>query len=466
MIVFILAWVVAIIVFALDPQSPVKRWFSAAAFLEGLYGFHFSFLAQAGHWLTIHPLLRFLETLLTYGTSIFIFPYVFLMATIYYYTDYTEKWKKWRKPLAMTLLLPVIIMYGIFFWLGDFNQPKLYLFRNLWVIPYYVVANSLLVCACFRVSSRRQRKDSLLTCMIIVPVSLSDLMIAYILPEFGIVIQNAGIFIVILLFMSFVGVVTHDGFLGRKLQTEKLHLNNSIKTMTSGAAILNHSIKNEIAKISMCATNLNTVGQNNLSQMLESARIILNSTGYIEKMMERISQCTQDLVLKKSSIHLKSFLEEILEEFNCQFRERKVEVVADLGRDDWINVDIVHFHEVMNNVIENAIEAMESGGRLEVKVTRSRSTVTVVIQDTGIGISDGLLPHVFDPFLTTKNPKRNFGLGLLYCYQVLKKHGGTIEIESELNKGTIIYLNLPRPLWDEIPFVRGASNVSNKSIFG
>jgi signal transduction histidine kinase len=461
MIVFILAWVVAIIAFALDPKSPVKRWFSAAAFLDGLYGFHFSILAEAGHWLTNHPLLRFLETLLTYGTSFFIFPYAFLMSTIYYYTDLTVEWKEWRKPLALALLLPVVMMYGILFWLGDFNHPKLYLFRNLWVIPYYVVANSLLIASCFRVRSQRQKKDSLLTCLIIVPVSLSDLIMAYILPGFGIVIKNAGTFIIILLFISFLSVVTRYGFLGRKLQTEKLDLHNSIKTMTSGAAILNHSIKNEIAKISICASNLNTVGPKNLSQMIESAQIILHSTGHIRKMIERTNQCTQNLVLEKSSIDLRNFLEEILGEFHYKFMERKIEVSTNLGNEEWISVDAVHFHEVINNVIENAIEAMESGGRLELKVTRSRGTVTIVIKDTGIGISAGFLPHVFEPFLTTKNPKRNFGLGLLYCYQVLKKHGGTIEIESELNKGTTVYLNLPRRLRDRFFLLKGAPNVSD-----
>ena len=111
MIVFILVWIIAIIVFALDPKNPVQRWFSAAAFLDGLYGFHFSILKEVGLWVTNHPWLRFLETFMTYGTSFFLFPYVFLMATIYYYSDFAEEWKKWRKPLVVTLLLPVIMMY-------------------------------------------------------------------------------------------------------------------------------------------------------------------------------------------------------------------------------------------------------------------------------------------------------------------------------------------------------------------
>jgi two-component system, sporulation sensor kinase B len=465
MIVFILLWIIAVIAFALDPRSLVKRWFSSAAFLDGLYGFHFAIQKKAGFWLINHPWLQFSETLLIYGTSFYIFPYAFLMATIYHYTESAAEWKKWRKPSAIILLLPVVMTYGILlFWLKDFNHPRIYQFRNLWVVPYYVAANSLLIASCFRAQSP-QRNDSLLTCVIIIPISLSDLIIAYILPIFGIVIKPVGTFLIIILFMSFTCIVTRYGFLGRKLQMEKLYLDHSIKTMTSGAAILNHSIKNEIAKISMCASNLNTVRQD-LPQTMESARIILRSASHILKMIERTNQCSRDLVLEKSPIHLKSLLEEILAEFQCQFVEKKIEVTANLGAGDWITVDKLHLWEVINNVIENAIEAMESGGRLDLKVARSRGMVTIIINDTGAGIPAGLLSHVFEPFFTTKNPRRNFGLGLLYCYQVLKKHGGTIKLESEPGKGTTVYLNLPRRLRNRFYLVKGASHVSNKSISG
>jgi hypothetical protein len=131
MIVFILVWIIAIIVFALDPKSPVKRWFSAALFLAGFYSFHFTILDIAYLWLSNRPLLRFLENLIIYGASMFLFPYAFLMAIIYYYTDFVEQWKKWRKPLALILLLPVIMMYTIMvFWLKNFNQPKLYIIEK------------------------------------------------------------------------------------------------------------------------------------------------------------------------------------------------------------------------------------------------------------------------------------------------------------------------------------------------
>lgn len=458
MIVFILLWTIAVILFLLDPKSRVQRWFSAAAFIDGLYGFHFTILEKIRFLFHDYPLVLFFEKLIIYGSSYYLLPYVFLMATIYYYTDMSGKMNKWHKPLSFILLLPVIIMYGIIiFWFRDFNHPKLILIRDLWVIPYYVVANLLLVKSYFSAHTQRQKNDVMLTCFIIAPVSIVDLILGYILPWFGVKVF-AGSYLIIILFMSFACVVTRYGFLGRKLQIEKLHLDNSIRTMTSGAAILNHAIKNEIAKISICASNLSNVDLKP-AQAKKSVQIIIRSSGHILEMLERTNQCTRDFTLEKTLINLKDFLEGILMEFQYQFQAKKIELITDFDAAGWIIADALHLREVFNNIIKNAVEAMESGGKIELKVGGRRGTATVIIRDTGIGIPHEFLQHIFEPFFTTKDPRRNFGLGLLYCYKVLKKHGGTIAIESKPNQGTTICLNLPRHTGERFSPTRGALNV-------
>ncbi len=458
MIAFILLWIIAVILFLLDPKSRVQRWFSATAFLMGLYGFHFTILDKIEFWFKDYPIVLLLEKLITYGSSYCLFQYFFLMAAFYYYTDMAEEGKKWRKPISLILLIPVIITYGIvIFWLKDFNHQKLDLIRNLWAVPYYIVADFLLIKSYFRARTQRQKKDTLLTCIIIIPVSIADLILGYILPWFGVVI-DVGFYLIILLFFSFSGIVTRYGFLGRKFQIEKLNLDNSIKIMTSGAAILNHSLKNEIAKISICAANLSNVDLKS-SQAKESVQIVLRSTGHILEMLERTGQCTRDFTLEKTLINLEDFLKEILADFQYQFREKKIELITKFGSEVWIAADALHLHEVFNNIIKNSVEAMESGGKIELKVAGTRGTVTIIITDTGVGMPQELLQYIFEPFFTTKDPKRNFGLGLLYCYKVLKKHGGTIEIESKPNQGTALYLNLPRYVGKKFSLTRGVLNV-------
>lgn len=465
MIVFILLWTIAIILLLLDPTSRVHRWFSATAFIAGLYGLHLAILDKMEVCFKNYPTILFLEKLLIYGTSYYLFPYVFLMAIIYYYFEMVGEWEKWHKPMSLILFLPVLIMYGmVIFWFRDFDHPELILIRDLWVVPYYVVANFLLIKSCFRARTQRQKKDTMFTCIIITPVLITDLILGHIFRWFGVTIY-AGSYLVIILFMSFSCVVTRYGVLGRKFQIEKLNLDNSIKTMTSGAAILNHSLKNEIAKISMCASNLYNVNLK-LTQAKESVRIILHSADHILEMLKRTGQCTQDFTLEKTLINLKDFLEDILAQFQFQFQEKKIKLTTIFPSEVWIVADALHLHEVFNNIIKNAIEAMESGGKIVLKVTTKRGTVIISIKDTGIGIPSDLLPNIFEPFFTTKNPRRNFGLGLLYCYKVLKKHGGTIEIDSKPTQGTTLYLSLPRYIKKRFHLARGVSNVQDKDIVG
>ncbi len=95
----------------------------------------------------------------------------------------------------------------------------------------------------------------------------------------------------------------------------------------------------------------------------------------------------------------------------------------------------------------NAVEAMAplEGGVLRVEVWRleEEKKVRVRISDTGVGISPEDLPHIFEPFYSTKNKTSGVGLGLSVVYGIIKNHGGTIRVESEPNKGTTFIIELP-----------------------
>jgi len=115
-----------------------------------------------------------------------------------------------------------------------------------------------------------------------------------------------------------------------------------------------------------------------------------------------------------------------------------------------VKVDKNQMHQVFLNLFLNAIQAMSSGGELKIDVTLSNSSgadghkqnfIKTVISDTGRGIPPHLLHRIFDPFFTTK-PK-GIGLGLSIAYQIINKHGGTINIESEWEKRTAVIIHLP-----------------------
>ena len=101
--------------------------------------------------------------------------------------------------------------------------------------------------------------------------------------------------------------------------------------------------------------------------------------------------------------------------------------------------------QVFLNLFINAIQAMLDGGSLTVRAypTPDGQWLKVQVTDTGMGIAAEHLPHIFDPFYTTKEVGRGTGLGLSVTYGIVEKHGGRIEVESEKGKGSTFSVVLP-----------------------
>jgi two-component system NtrC family sensor kinase len=100
-------------------------------------------------------------------------------------------------------------------------------------------------------------------------------------------------------------------------------------------------------------------------------------------------------------------------------------------------------------IMVNAVEAMSGGGTLTLRTNTDtdKNKLRIEIQDTGSGISAQDLPHIFEPFYTTKKEGKGVGLGLSVCYGIIERHEGKISVNSTPGKGTtfVIELSLRRP---------------------
>ncbi|HSK77599.1 MAG TPA: ATP-binding protein [Thermoanaerobaculia bacterium] len=114
-----------------------------------------------------------------------------------------------------------------------------------------------------------------------------------------------------------------------------------------------------------------------------------------------------------------------------------------LAGDDQLTCDAGQIQQALVDLFVNAVEAMPDGGTLTVSVRAVDEQVEITVADTGVGIPREALPRIFEPFFTTKE-KSGSGLGLAVVYGIVERHGGRIEVDSEVGSGTAFRLLLPR----------------------
>jgi signal transduction histidine kinase len=132
------------------------------------------------------------------------------------------------------------------------------------------------------------------------------------------------------------------------------------------------------------------------------------------------------------------------------FKQRNVEVSTRLADSlPAVFGDRNSIQRVVINLLDNAVDACEQGGSIEISTRQITGTnlkkagVVIEFADTGAGIDPQILPKVFDLFVTTKAPGKGTGLGLVICQEIIKAHGGTVNITSQVGRGTTVAVFLP-----------------------
>jgi two-component system NtrC family sensor kinase len=118
-----------------------------------------------------------------------------------------------------------------------------------------------------------------------------------------------------------------------------------------------------------------------------------------------------------------------------------VAVETHLDADPVVEGDFGQLRQAFVNIALNAADAMPGGGRLTVRLRPVASGAEVELADTGTGIAAEHLPHIFEPFFSTK--EKGTGLGLSVVYGIVQRHGGTIDVDSTLGAGTRMRVRLP-----------------------
>ncbi|HKN18991.1 MAG TPA: ATP-binding protein [Dissulfurispiraceae bacterium] len=100
-------------------------------------------------------------------------------------------------------------------------------------------------------------------------------------------------------------------------------------------------------------------------------------------------------------------------------------------------------NQVFMNLLVNAVHSIEKQGEITVKTWLDNGHIKISISDTGSGILEENISRIFEPFFTTKDVGKGTGLGLSIAYDIVKKHAGEIEVNSEVGKGTTFKITIP-----------------------
>lgn len=148
---------------------------------------------------------------------------------------------------------------------------------------------------------------------------------------------------------------------------------------------------------------------------------------------------------RKERVNLNSMVKDGLYFVRSRCAKSGIEVSLDLAGDvPEITADSGQLYQVLVNLAVNAVQAMPSGGRLFVRTVRQGDGASLIVEDTGMGMDDHVRSRIFTPFFTTKDVNEGTGLGLAVVHGIVRSHGGSISVQSEVGVGTRFAITLPR----------------------
>jgi two-component system, NtrC family, sensor histidine kinase HydH len=222
---------------------------------------------------------------------------------------------------------------------------------------------------------------------------------------------------------------------------QKLSESEHLATVGQLAASLAHEIKNPLAGISGAIQVLGT----GLDDHHPHKEIIAEAL----RQIDRLDAAVKDLLIyarpkppQRAQVDLNELLGRALILFRQEPAFRNLRIHCEgLNCEHFLDVDGAQMQQVFSNLLINAGHACEHGGEITCRIGAIEDRLRVVIEDTGVGIPADILPRVVEPFFTTKS--RGTGLGLSICQRIVEAHRGTIELASEVGKGTRVTIEIP-----------------------
>ncbi len=245
----------------------------------------------------------------------------------------------------------------------------------------------------------------------------------------------------------------------RSAQAEMIH-REKLAAMGRLVAQLSHELNNPIYNIQNCLEALLRRGDPS-DPNREFVTLAQEELTRMASLTRRLLDQSRPLSEAAAAVDLNGLARRVLTLASTEAEGRGIRMEADLAPS--LPSVVAHpdaIHQVLANLVTNALDAMPAGGTLRVSTHADDDAVEVVVEDTGTGIPDKDLPHIFEAFYTTKPGVNGIGLGLFVSDGIIRGHRGRLSVESDAGAGSRFTVRLPRQTLDEslaLPDLPGAA---------
>jgi signal transduction histidine kinase len=171
---------------------------------------------------------------------------------------------------------------------------------------------------------------------------------------------------------------------------------------------------------------------------------IVTASLHAREVIKKLLLSARQMPPEMTQVNLNQVVEDGLYLLEARCAKQGIELVRSLPPDlPEITADPAQLNQILVNLVVNSVQAMPEGGRLTVQTIARKGHILLIVEDTGIGMSEEVIKQIFIPFFTTKDIDQGTGLGLAVVHGIVTSHGGSIRVESKVGCGTRFEVQLP-----------------------
>ncbi|WP_236911505.1 sensor histidine kinase [Clostridium sp. Cult1] len=211
---------------------------------------------------------------------------------------------------------------------------------------------------------------------------------------------------------------------------------------------ISHELRTPLTSIKGWAITLKSDKSNDQQLLIDGLDIIEKESDRLSNMVEELLDFSRfvsgRITLNKDEMDIVDSIEQIEKQFRFRAQDKDIQYEAYYDFNlPHIIADENRIKQVLINLLDNAFKFTPEGGKVILLAKAKGEDVLIEIEDNGCGIYEDDLPYIKEKFYKGKNSKSNSGLGLSICDEIIKLHGGSMEVESELNQGTKVTVSIP-----------------------